>query len=45
VLIRVRGLRVFRWNKVALEVKVFAALLYFSGLSYRRVLFSWRLLL
>ncbi|MEM3734915.1 MAG: hypothetical protein QW158_08235 [Nitrososphaerales archaeon] len=34
---RVRVSRVFRRNRVALEVKVLAALIYFSGLSYRRV--------
>jgi len=34
---RVRASRVFRRNKVALEVKVLAALIYFSGLSYREV--------
>jgi len=28
---------VFKRNKVCLEVKVIAALLYFSGLSYRRI--------
>ena len=35
---RVRASRVFRRNRVALEVKVFAALLYFSGLSWRLLL-------
>jgi len=30
-------LEVFRRNKVFLEVKVIAAMLYFSGLSYRKV--------
>ena len=34
---RVRCSMVFKRNKVCLEVKVIAALLYFSGLSYRRI--------
>ena len=34
---RVRLSGVFRRNRVSLETKVVAALIYFSGLSYRRV--------
>jgi len=34
---RVRVPKVFRRNKVALEAKVLVALIYFSGLSYRKV--------
>ncbi|WP_158648788.1 hypothetical protein [Candidatus Nitrosocaldus islandicus] len=34
---RVRESRVFRRNKVSLEVKVLAAVIYSSGLSYRKI--------